>query len=430
MAAGSLHDALRAWDAIVAAVPTAFDARTKVADCLLRLGHTELAVAVYRAVGWYTLKAGHPLSAIVVAKILESLGAEHDDLLATLVAYYGNESEFIQPAAGGGARISPPPLSTPIPAPPSPESTEALVEGVAKRAANDGQLGISFPERLIPIPLLSVLSETAFRRVLSCLIVGRLPGGAKVITQGEPGASFFFVANGTVAVAMTEAGTERTLAHLHENAVFGEMSLLSARPRNASVEVVGEADLIEFTRDALTSIAGEIDQVGVALHNFTQERLLQNLMATNPLFRPFNRHQRRDLLRRFTSHEVSEGAAVIRQGDEGRGLFVLLSGELDVSTTVEADPTLAESEALPLAALRAGDVFGEMSLINAGPTTATVTAATAATVLFLGRETVTKMVEGVPAVREYLANLSADRQLDNQLSLSTGDIDIDTTIMI
>src|SRR6185503_10319732 len=157
----------------------------------------------------------------------------------------------------------------------------------------------------------------------------------------------------------------------------------------------------------LAALAGELDQVAGALSEFTRDRLLSNLMATNPLFRPFSRTQQRDLLRRFTAHDVAPGTPIIRQGDEGRGLFVVLSGEVEVAAS--GDGAL---EATPLATLRAGDVFGEMSLMRGGPTSATVQAASPATVLFLAKDYVDRIVAGVPEVKKYLEALAEDRALD------------------
>ena len=165
----------------------------------------------------------------------------------------------------------------------------------------------------------------------------------------------------------------------------------------------------------------------MALSGFTRDRLLSNLMATSPLFRPFSRPQQRDLLRRFTAHDVAPGTAIIRQGDEGRGLFVVLSGEVEVAS--EAGATGAAPT--PLATLRAGEVFGEMSLIRGGPTSATVTAASPATVLFLGREYVDRIVAGVPEIKKYLEALTEDRELDTQLALAPDDDgDEDVIILI
>lgn len=420
---GEVLHALRLYDAIVTAAPLDYEARLKVGECVAALGHQPLAAEVLRAVGWYALKSGHPLVALVVGRVIESYGAEADDLLAALVVRYGSESEFIGKFAArinlpaGTTDVTPPNLHAP--APPD------LVEKAAARARTCTDSFQEFPAAVHSIPLLSELSEAAFRRVLGTLVVRRLPDTSLVIREGEPGQSFFFVASGAVRVYDTDGtGKQKDLAKLHENAIFGEMALLSARPRSASVEVVGEADLLEVTRESLAALAGELDQVAAALSEFTRDRLLSNLMATSPLFRPFSRTQQRDLLRRFTSHDVAPGTAIINQGDEGRGLFLVLSGDVEVvSTAPDGSP-------VPLGMLRAGDVFGEMSLIRGGPTSATVKAASAATVLFLAKEYVDRIVQGVPEIRKYLEALTEDRELDQQLAMQPEELGEDDVIIM
>ena len=292
------------------------------------------------------------------------------------------------------------------------ESPAQVVAEALQRAEQATAKLTELPAALHPIPLLSALSEAAFRRVLGTLVLRRLPAGALVIREGEPGNAFFFVASGQLRVFATDGlGRQTELAQLGENAVFGEMALLSAQPRSASVITLSEVDLLEVGRQALAQLADELGPVAEALHGFTRERLLGNLMATSPLFRPFTRLQQRDLLRRFTSHDVSPGTVVIHEGEQGRGLFVVLSGELDVSRKT------ADGLAVPLGGLRTGDVFGEMALLRGGPTTAKVTASRNATVLFLAREYVARIVAGVPEIRNYLEALAEDRELDNQLAM-------------
>ena len=418
-ARGEPMHALRLYDSIVSAAPLDFGARLHVADCLVAVDERELAAEVYRAVAWYTLKAGHPLTAVVSARVLEEgLGGEADDLMAALVVRYGSESELVGRFA---ARINVPPDTTQV-APPDLRAPvpDGFAAAAAQRATHCCDDFSEYPEAVHPIPLLSMLSEEVFRRVLRTLVVRRLPDGTAIIRQGEPGESFYFVATGEVRVFVNDAmGREKELARLHDGSVFGEMALLSAEPRSASVAAAGEADLLEVTRQSLETLAGELAPVATALQGFTQERLLKNLMATNRLFRPFDRSQQRDLLRRFTSHEAMPGTEIIREGSEGTGLFVVLTGELSVSKA-----------GTPLATLRAGDLVGEMSIMAGGPTTATVAAATRATVLFLAREYVERMVAGVPEIRDYLQALSEDRSLDTQMAMADDDVGEDEIIFI
>lgn len=414
--------ALRLYDAIVAALPLDYDARIRVADCALAMNNAG-AANVYRATAWYCLKSGHPLAALVCARVLEAHGADSSDILASLVVTYGSESERLGKVA---ARIALPPETLNLEVPDvrlaAPPDAAATALARAEHATDNFK---EYPESLHAIPLLSTMSESAFRRVLGTLLLRRMPVGALVIREGEPGNSFFFVAGGELNVFKTDGlGRQTQLAKLGEGAVFGEMALLSAQPRTATVGCLSEVDLLEVGRQSLATLADELPIVAEALHGFTRERLLGNLMATSALFKPFNLIQRRDLLRRFTSHDVAPGTVVINEGEEGRGLFVVLSGELDVSRRQ------SDGSSIPLGGLRTGDVFGEMSILRNARTTATVVAQRPATVLFLAREYVSRIVSGVPEIKSYLEALAEDRDIDNQLLLGEDETAADERILI
>jgi CRP-like cAMP-binding protein len=253
---------------------------------------------------------------------------------------------------------------------------------------------------------------------MRALKVQRLSDGELVIREGEPGVAFYLVAGGQVRVFATDSlGRQTERARLHEAALFGEMSLLTAQPRTASVQVVGEADIVEVGRDALAALAAEIPTLGAALDRFARERLLKNLLATSPLFRPFNRQQQLDLIRRFDGHEVDAGTEIIREGGPGLGLFVVLAGEVEVTKLqAGATPGAAGAE-VSLARLRAGEVFGEMSLINNQPTSASVRAARRSTILFLARDYFQRLIQALPEIRRYFEELSARRGMESQLVL-------------
>jgi CRP-like cAMP-binding protein len=71
-----------------------------------------------------------------------------------------------------------------------------------------------------------------------------------------------------------------------------------------------------------------------------------------------------------------------------------------------------------------------MSLIRGGPTSATVTAASATTVLFLARDYVERIVAAVPEIRKYLETLTETRELDTQLAMQPGDLGEDDVIIL
>jgi len=163
----------------------------------------------------------------------------------------------------------------------------------------------------------------------------------------------------------------------------------------------------------LQRVGEAAEQIAKALHRFTRQRLVNNLMNTSPLFRPLDSPQRVDLVRRFQAMEVAEGTDLIREGEKGRGLYVLLHGGVDVWKRDGQDKVL-------LATLGPGDVFGEISLLNDVPALATVTAAGRAAVLFLQRDHFEKLLSAVPKLRVYLEELGDMREMDTRLWVDTG----------
>lgn len=411
---GDLENAERGLIALIRSAPHDLDARLRAADGLLAAGKIEGAVGAYAFVAREAALAGHPLKAIVALKILARIDPNVNELLGALAQRYAKGA----PTLGRAVRLAPPDPDAEVPAAafiPNEIPESAVYELAAQVAASrEGLPG--WPATVAPVPLLSELPAEAFASMLTAMELKRVAAGECVISEGEPGDAFYMVARGTMRVTKRQQGlpssaSDMVLATLGEGSIFGEMALVSSAPRTATVTAMEDGDLLVFGRAALQAVAREIMVVGLALERFTRERLVANLLATHPLFRPFDRAQRQQLAARFSAHEAAPGTVLIREGDEGRGLFLILAGEVDV--TKDDGGTR-----VPLASLKAGDVFGEISLIEQSPTTATVTAARRTTVMFLARELFERLVQGVPALREYFQQLAEERQMDTNLTLA------------
>jgi CRP-like cAMP-binding protein len=87
-----------------------------------------------------------------------------------------------------------------------------------------------------------------------------------------------------------------------------------------------------------------------------------------------------------------------------------------------------------LATLKPGDVFGEISLLEEGSATASVTAARPSTVLFLAKDVFSRLVEAFPEIKEYVSQLGEERLMDTRLLLEAGadeeDIDISDLVLV
>lgn len=412
LAETSFERALALYAAALCSEPDHLDARLRVADCLLALGRVQEAAIVYTILAKHAANLGYPLRAVVAIKVLSALDAQLSSLMRPLAELYSADSKRV----GRGAR--PVPASEDVPL--SEEARqllrntgEALIQAAVALGKDLSKCSDRYPEVLPPIPLLSELTRDDFIAVLETVELVRRPAGARLIAQGDPGASFFLVARGDLEVRREQGdGSLTTLATLGRGAVFGEMALLSRSPRGAHVDTISEADVLELRIEALSTLSSGAANIARALDRFTRERLIMNLIATAPLFKPLDRTQRIDLVRRFVAHEVAAATDLIREGENVPGLYIVLSGAVDVWKRDGDEKVL-------LATLHAGEVFGEMSLINAAPATATVTAAQRSTVLLLAREYVERLIEKLPSLRAYLEGLGDERAMDTRMWLDS-----------
>ncbi len=259
------------------------------------------------------------------------------------------------------------------------------------------------PGALPKIPLFSDLPEDAFIALFEKCPLRRFGMGEVIIAQGSQGDSFFVICAGSVKVFRTDNGQRRDLARLDEGTFFGEMALLSATARTASVEGNDEdTQLLEISASILAELSEKYATVATALKKFCRQRLLQNVMGSSPLFAPFSRQDRRALVEKFRAREVNKGDSIIRQGEKSDGLYIVLSGEVAVSVG-----------ASDLASLKEGEIFGEMSLLTKQPAGADVKAAKRTSLLRLPREDFDRLIMSHPQILALVSELTDERNKRN-----------------
>lgn len=395
------REALKFYAAIVQLQPGNLDARLRVADSLLALGDVQSAAVVYTALARNAALAGYPLRALSALRILATLEPKLSVLLSEVAKLYAAGSKRI----GKSVRRTLPSLDEPADETVfnrMPRDEQLMAQHAQTIATRYDSDCVFFPERLLPIPLLSLLPEEDFAQVLNVFSLVRVRPDTWILRQGDRGHSFYVLARGTIEVSTERDGEAVKLAQPSEGTIFGEMVLLSDAPRTASVRAVTDCDLLEFDCEQLNAAKVQLSHLSEALAGFARERLLTNVTLTSPLFRPLDPRERVDLVRRFVSVNKNAGDVLIREGEVGTGLYVVLRGEVAIMRGEHEVARLGPSE-----------LFGEISLLRREPTSATVRAlGSGVELLFLHRDYFERLIGAFPELRAYFEGLSDARLTD------------------
>ncbi len=114
----------------------------------------------------------------------------------------------------------------------------------------------------------------------------------------------------------------------------------------------------------------------------------RDALAQVPLFTGMPSRFLRRLADKMDEQRFMEGAAVVRQGEPGDTFYVITEGEAKVR----------DRNGRTLSRLIPGDFFGEISLMDGGPRTATVVAETKLTTLALSRRDFEALLRSEPHV--------------------------------
>lgn len=403
-AAGKLETALRCYTALLEAEPTDIYLWYRTALSLARRGDKASAARYLSEACVAFAEEGQLLLALAAVRDLQGLdAAAATKRMARIAELYGAGSGRLDQRR----KAPPPPSPKLLDLPASLAKADRRVLGTMAEDACERALqqsakakrGAALPHH----PLLSDIDPSDLIELLPLLELKVLEAGSVVLEQGSEGTSLYIVVRGVAEV--TRDGVH--LAHLRSGSFFGEMALLTSSPRTASVTALAPLLVFELGREALQELAAASAGFARVLADYTRTRLLRNLMATSALFQPLDAKRRAALMDLFASQVYPPGATVLAEGQVAEGLYVVLSGEVCVDKSDEGD-------SLTLAALGPGQVFGEISLIQSRPATASIKALRKTVVLCLSREVFNEHVGEFPEVLAHVYKLAQQREQDTR----------------
>lgn len=135
------------------------------------------------------------------------------------------------------------------------------------------------------------------------------------------------------------------------------------------------------------------------------------MLAEVPLFALLDDQERSILAERVEIARFEAGATIFHTGDPGASMYVLKSGEVEVTVTTKTGDRLVLERPGP------GDFFGEISLLDEGPRTASAQAKTAVEALEVDRGDLDELFRLKPAAALDLLAATGRRLRKNTMLL-------------
>lgn len=136
-----------------------------------------------------------------------------------------------------------------------------------------------------------------------------------------------------------------------------------------------------------------------------------DMLGEVPLFALLDEHERAVLADRVDVVKFDAGAVLFKIGDPGASMYVLRSGEVEVFTKTKTGEEVVLERSGP------GDFFGEISLLDEGPRTASARATTACEAIEIDRGDLDELFKLKPAAAMDLLAATGRRLRQTQTLL-------------
>ena len=126
---------------------------------------------------------------------------------------------------------------------------------------------------LLSTPIFRSLGKQELRGLEDIANLHLYNAGQLIFQEGDPGRSVYIILDGRVQVfTQDHQGKDFPLATLESNQFFGEMALLSGKPRSSSVATVTQSLLAEFSYKNMQRIMMRYPQIKEVLVQYFRER--------------------------------------------------------------------------------------------------------------------------------------------------------------
>ena len=152
------------------------------------------------------------------------------------------------------------------------KKAEKAREQLLKSPEEKGRSEPIFSRPVPKSPLFEILGKEEREAVVREMEVETHDEGSVVINEGDPGSSMYLIASGEVKVYTRGAGGTVYLAKLGEGDFFGEVSVLTGKPRTATITASQRTELLRLDKAKLDGVLSKFPGIRKVLEQFYKKR--------------------------------------------------------------------------------------------------------------------------------------------------------------
>ena len=163
------------------------------------------------------------------------------------------------------------------------KKAEKVREQMPAKAGETTAAGEPLFSRPVPkSPLFEILGDVEREAIVKEMEIETHDEGSVIINEGDPGTSMYLIASGEVKVftrGTGSAGGSVYLARLGEGDFFGEVSVLTGKPRTATITASQRTELLRLDKDKLDAVLVKHPGLRNVLDNFYKQRAKHTVEA-------------------------------------------------------------------------------------------------------------------------------------------------------
>ncbi|MFC1656052.1 cyclic nucleotide-binding domain-containing protein [Patescibacteria group bacterium] len=129
------------------------------------------------------------------------------------------------------------------------------------------------------IPLFKDLTEESYNLITNNITLEYYPKHHKIFSEGDPGDALYIIKRGVVRIYQgsdENPDDQVEIATLSNDTFFGEMALVSEKPRNANAMVEEEAEIFVLKKDEFKNLINENPSLAEQVSSEFIQRIKEN----------------------------------------------------------------------------------------------------------------------------------------------------------